>query len=149
MRSPPAPLLRLDTWRVRRSKPWNRAALWLLLLAVLTVQMLSLLHGVAHAGRFDRTTAEAEVSAVASEARNSLVPSLTPRPASWIDLMFAGHGGADCDAFDQASHADLVFASPPSMVAAASAIERMPAHIAWHIAAQARGFLARGPPVVA
>lgn len=139
MRSPPTPLLPVAV----------RAALWLLVVAVLTVQMLSLLHGVAHAGRFDRAIAKPPSSATAFEARQSPRQSPPLRLPSWVDLVFAGHGGIDCDAFDHASHADSVFASLSSRVAAPPVIERTPAHIAWHIAAQARGFLARGPPVVA
>jgi hypothetical protein len=124
--------------------------LWLVVLGVLGVQTLSLVHGIAHFGRSTANVAErqrpvAEVSA----HRDALRPSASPLPGSWLEALFGGHAGHDCKAFDQASHADVVVGVPANLDVAPPTSPVTAVHIAWHLAAQARGFLARGPPVVA
>ena len=113
-------------------------------MALLAVQTLGVLHRAAHVD-LARLSAVAAIgySAEAAEAPRSV--------RGWLNTLFAGHAGArDCDAFDQMSHGDAAVtttaldlgSSPPAM---ASAV----VHPAWHLAAQARGFLARGPPATA
>jgi hypothetical protein len=114
--------------------------------AVVAVQTLSVLHGVVHMGRAAQAIVEAQSPL---PGLGSVAPSTATAPSSWLDAMFAHHAGHDCDAFDQASHADLVVALPSGVVAVLLCLERTAVHLAWHVAAQARGFLARGPPVVA
>ncbi len=69
-----------------------------------------------------------------------------PAP-EFVQALFNEHDRPhDCDSFDQASHADLA----PAVIAFDSVT--MPPvsvsswHAAWHVAAQASGFLARAPP---
>ncbi len=70
----------------------------------------------------------------------------------WLERLFAGHAanGHGCDAYDQASHGDLAggFAAL-DVPAVPPAVELPLPHSSWHTAAQARGFLARGPPPLA
>jgi hypothetical protein len=105
------------------------------LVALVLVQSLGLLHRFAHAPRGPADVVSVSVS-VAGTAT-----------AGWLKTLFAGHDqdGA-CDVYDQLAHADLLAGVAPVTL---PAIEPMPPatpHHAWQIAAQAAGFLARGPP---
>jgi hypothetical protein len=143
----------------RHPPPPARAALWLVglaLLALIAVQTLSLLHGIAHAGRSGPAPAGIQAALGARSALSDLPSAIAAAqslPASdagsWLDALFGGHGGPECKAFDQASHADLAALATAEPVFAAPTSEPTSVHIAWHLAAQARGFLARGPPSAA
>lgn len=66
----------------------------------------------------------------------------------FLRALFAGHHDEhDCKVFDQLAQADLAGAVAPA-AAAQVPVEVPPVaiHPAWHLAAQAAGFLARGPP---
>ena len=117
--------------------PARRRALWLLAMALVAVQTLGFLHRVAHARH---GAVAASVSSAAFEAR-------TPAATGWLDALFSGHaGGRDCDAFDQTSHADLAVGGTLAFASAPPEAPLAIVHRACHIAAQARGFLARAPP---
>jgi hypothetical protein len=68
--------------------------------------------------------------------------------AHLLQALFAGHhDDRDCKVYDQLAHADLADGS--ALVQAADLPGDTPliaTHCAWQIAAQAAGFLARGPP---
>ena len=68
--------------------------------------------------------------------------------ASHLNALFAGHHNErDCKVFDQLAQADL--AAGPAALSVAHNLGDTPvkaAHRCWQIAAQAAGFLARGPP---
>lgn len=70
--------------------------------------------------------------------------------ARLLNALFAGHhDDRDCKVFDQLAQADL--ASGLAFASAAHDPGETPviaAHRCWQIAAQAAGFLARGPPAV-
>jgi hypothetical protein len=104
-----------------------RAAFIAALLALLVLaQTLGALHRVAHAGGD---------GAAAS--------------GNWVLDLFAGHDhDGSCELFDQLTHGDaLCSASPPAMPSQSPG-EPATRHAAWQIAAQAAGFLARGPPLL-
>ena len=135
-----------------RRPPSNRrrAFVGLLAVALVLVQMLGLAHRIVHAEKVQLATAAASAFVAAADA-TAAAKSLPHRSgASGLLALFAGHDpGADCDAFDHMSHAD--FAVDLSLDAALPSAGS-PAcfrHAAWHVAAQARGFLARAPPFAA
>ena len=68
--------------------------------------------------------------------------------ARLLKALFAGHhDDRDCKAFDQLAHADLAFGFAGVPAAHDSGdTPLIVSHRFWQIAAQAAGFLARGPP---
>ena len=116
----------------------HRERILLLLAAVfLLVQVLGLMHAVLH------DHARAGPAAVSSTARLD-----QPDGAAWVKSLFSGHDSqADCDDFDHMTHADQVWAdAPPFDAQRPHRIDNIAIHAGWHIAEQAAGFLARGPP---
>jgi hypothetical protein len=103
-----------------------------MLVALLATQMLGLLHRVAHA------PGVASVGASSVES----APAATP-----LHKLF-GHQGADgdCRLFDQLSHADMAGFEHVVVTTRVPADRPAATHAAWHIACQAVGALARGPP---
>ena len=114
----------------------RRALLAWTLVAFAIAQTLGAMHAVVHAPRL---------------ANPGALPHLvdaSTTPGGWVAHLFAHHQNADhaCDLYDQLSHADLLpsvaMIAPPVLPPAT-----VPAvHVAWHLASQATGFLARGPP---
>ena len=113
---------------VRRTR---RAWLPLVAAALLFAQMLGLVHRIVHA------PVKHETFAVAASTLA-------------VDKLFGDHDDASkCRLYDQLAHADLaVDTTPVAALPAPFGIASVP-HSAWHIAAQAAGFLARGPPAFA
>jgi hypothetical protein len=124
-----------------------RGALWLLALAMLAVQTLSLLHGVAHSARWSHASTDPTCPATALALRAAPKSLASQRPGSWLDGLFGGAAGHDCKAFDQASQGDLIGAVAPSLVVASLPEVPPCTSFARQHAAPAPGFLARGPPV--
>jgi len=115
----------------------HRGRILLFLAAVfLLVQVLGLMHAVLH------DHARAGPAAISSTA---IVDQ--PDGAAWVKALFSGHDSqADCDDFDQMTHADQVWFDAPQFDAQRSDRIDIAIHAGWHIAQQAAGFLARGPP---
>jgi len=112
--------------------------LLVLVLVLVLVQTLGLMHRIVHLhGRMQ--TSESPAAGVVGDTGES-----------WVKALFEGHDSErDCAQYDQSSHGDLAWgghAMPLTMVSAFSAIVQ---HPGWHLAAQAAGFLARGPPATA
>ena len=129
-----------------RPSPQRARLVWGLLVALLFVQMLGVLHRIAHV---DVARLQAVAAAAAGDRAGAVA---APSPArGWLGAVFAGHaGGRDCDAFEQMSHGDAAVAvTTLDLGDSAPAMAPEVSHPAWHIAAQARGFLARGPPIAA
>jgi len=124
---------------MRKPLPYRRrhaALIAALMLALVLVQFLGLVHRVAHA----------DIAAPSPGAPST--SAATPASGTWLQELFAGHDGGDasCEVYDQLTHADPL-ASICSLAAmpipeSATAI----ATAAGHIAAQASGYFARGPP---
>jgi len=105
-----------------------------LLAAVVLLQWFGLVHRVAHAPQL------AAVHAVDAQPAHGV-----------LDALFGSHhSGADCQLFDQLAHADTLvsFVAPP-MPALPMPGAPPQVHERWHLAAQAAGYLARGPPRLA
>jgi len=110
--------------------PLRRPLAGLLTCALLLTQALGLLHRVHHADGPPRAHVQ------------------QPEHAHGVlEALFAQHDdGGDCQVFDQLSHADgmgLRFVEPGTMPPAQRAA---PALQSPNVAAQAAGYLARGPP---
>jgi hypothetical protein len=112
----------------RATSPRLRAALIAALLAVLVLaQTLGALHRVAHAGGAGPVAAS----------------------GNWVLDLFAGHDhDGSCELFDQLTHGDALCAAPLPSLPLPQPGEPATRHAAWQIAAQAAGFLARGPPLL-
>lgn len=109
----------------------RRAWVGLMLVALLATQMLGLLHRVAHGHG---------VMSVGAFGVDAVKPLLA---------LFGQHtADSDCRLFDQLSHADMAGFEPADAVSCVPADRPAATHPAWHIACQAVGALARGPPVL-
>ena len=143
----------------RTSLAASRRVRWLALLlvcAVVLLQTLGLLHRTVHADRLGAVAVAGASDEAAMQGAAASVDSTADSPRADdgsarnpIAKLFAGHHGHDCDRYDQASHADLVFCLAFGLPSVLPPQPRLGSHPAWHIAAQARGFLARAPPVLA
>jgi hypothetical protein len=113
---------------------FKRALISGVLLAFVLAQALGLMHRIVHSPLQGQGVAHA-----AAEAPQAGLP--------WLKALFAGHDSErGCDLFDQSSHADLacgesLFLALQEPTASADVI-----HPGSQLAAQAAGFLARGPP---
>lgn len=110
------------------SRRLHRKLLPFVLVALALAQTLGAMHRIVHAPL-------ALQNEVATAAPHGLA------------ALFAGHGTEHgCDFYDQLSHADLlpgtIAVLPPAVPV--ESVESL--HLAWHVASQGAGFLARGPP---
>jgi hypothetical protein len=130
------------------------------MLAVLIVlaQTLGLVHRVGHGpghgpGQGLGHTAHASHTPHGSHA-HAAASDLAHADAShgddWLHQLLSGHAaGSDCLGFDQAVVGDLVATAPAWLAPVVAPGDAVPdAQRAWHLAAQAAGFLARGPPLL-
>jgi len=112
----------------------RRACVNLMLVALLATQMLGLLHRVTHGHGV------ASVGASGVQAATAIKP---------LQALFGQHtADSDCRLFDQVSHADMMGFEPVDAMSRATADRPAAMHPAWHIACQAVGALARGPPAL-
>ncbi|HEX7441958.1 MAG TPA: hypothetical protein VF319_17885 [Caldimonas sp.] len=116
------------------SARFRRTLFSVVLLALVLAQTLGLVHRIVHSPL----------------ALHSTAPSGAPptRPVSdWLKALFAGHSTEQgCELYDQLGHADFVAldAVPvPLLHPTEASVASRPV---LHLAAQAAGFLARGPP---
>lgn len=106
------------------------------LLAFVLAQALGLMHRVVHAPFVGQAVMQA--SADAPQAG-----------VSWVTALFAGHDHEHgCKLYDQSSHADLACGDAPAPALQGPAAAADLIHPGWQLAAQAAGFLARGPPAL-
>ena len=115
----------------------RRTILLIVAAALLLSQALGLLHRVVHAPQ-DGHAVAVVAAAIPSEA-----------VAPWLDQLFAAHNADGCASYDQLAHADFLWGQPPEPCSAAPSAAARSCHPAWHLAAQAAGYLARGPPRLA
>ena len=111
-----------------------RTLLFSVMGALVFAQTLSALHRVVHAPH---------AASAAATGQGQIFRTST----KVIEALFAGHDSEHaCDQYDQLNHADLAvgvhaFVVPTTLVEVPVAV-----HPGWQLAAQAAGFLARGPP---
>ena len=107
-----------------------------MLVALLATQMLGLLHRVVHGHGV------ASLSASVGPFSVDAAPATTP-----LQALFGPHtADSDCRLFDQLSHADMGGFEPVEVMSRVPACGPAATHAAGHIACQAVGALARGPP---
>ena len=117
----------------------------LLALSLVLSQALWLLHRVAHSGL---THSVAHTVHTVHVAASHVDNHAAHEPSKWLKALLPEHTDAlSCAHFDQLSHADglLGCAAPPGLTHA-HAHAQPATHVASSLAAQAAGFLARGPP---
>lgn len=122
--------------------------LWALIVALLMLQMLGVVHRVVHANRLAPAAVQAGPATLVQRPSSARVASAPAVADGWLRRIFGAEGHADaCVLYDQLSHADgIVSVLPlwlPQVWVAAASIW----YACWQLAAQAAGFLARGPPL--
>ena len=116
---------------------FKRALIHGVLLAFVLAQALGLMHRIVHAPLLGQAAVHASSEAPQAEV-------------SWLKALFSGHDGErGCDLYDQSSHADLACGDAPSLALQGPVAVADVLHPGWQLAAQAAGFLARGPPAAA
>jgi hypothetical protein len=116
----------------------RRAWVGLMLVALLATQMLGLLHRVTHG--YGVASVGASVDALGIKA----APAINPLQA----LFGQPTADRDCRLFDQLSHADMAGFEPVDVMSRVPADRPPTAHATWHLASQAVGAPARGPPAL-
>ena len=133
------------------TKRLRRATLFVVMAALVFAQTLGLLHRVVHAPPSTHAALNpfaVQVPVVVQAARAD-VAEQGPATLPWLDRLFAAHGDSGCESYDQLAHADLLWGDPPALCARAVNTTAPSADPAWQLAAQAAGYLARGPPLLA
>ena len=115
------------------SMRFRRLACATLLFALVLAQTLGLVHRIVHAPIVGHPAISASASTTAG--------------TTWLKALFVGHSSEQgCDLYDQLSHADAVPAASTAAILV-HALDVVPTwHSVGHLAAQAAGYLARGPP---
>ncbi len=121
-------------YRVARSRQLCRTLLFTMMVTLLLAQTLGSQHRVVHA------------PGGAVQASHADIVHAAPAHPDWRDALFAGHEQAGCDSYDQLSHADFLWGASVESTAWAQSPTPPGAHPSSHLAAQAAGYLARGPP---
>ena len=112
---------------------FRRFACSTLLLALVLAQTLGLVHRIVHAPLGGHPAMSASVSMTSS--------------TGWLKALFAGHSSEQgCDLYDQLSHADAVPQAPTTAILVPDCNAVLGWHSVGRVAAQAAGYLARGPP---
>ena len=123
--------------RLRAASMRLRSLCMTLLVALALTQTLGLVHRIVHA------------PAVGHPAY-SMGGTVAAQPSSgigWLKSLFAGHSSEQgCDLYDQFSHADGIPTVPAWTVPPEAGDRAIAWHAALPMAAQAAGYLARGPP---
>ena len=126
-----------------RSRTHRTALIAAVLLSLVLAQGLGLLHRFAHPERGVAMGAVSHLMAPHAHAD-------TPHTAHWLQALFSGHDqDGSCDLYDQLTHADALWSAPVIVLPALLPLTPAVQHRGWHVAAQAAGFLARGPPAQA
>jgi hypothetical protein len=113
----------------------RRSIMLLLMVALVLVQVLGVMHAVLH--EHSRFRPAAAAPAVVEQAGTD----------SWLKSLFAEHDSqTDCDHYDHMTHADQAWFDVPGFGHACTQHIGLAFHSGWHLAQQAAGFLARGPP---
>ena len=125
----------------------RRTILLIVAAALLLSQALGLLHGVVHAPQDGHRVVHAPQDVPVVAVAVAAIPS--DAVARWLDRLFAAHNADGCASYDQLAHADFLWGHAPEPFCAAPSGAAASFHPAWQIAAQAAGYLARGPPRLA
>jgi hypothetical protein len=144
--------------RRRQARAWAWAGLATLMLLA---QMLGLWHGLAHPLHGVHPAVEGlprqaaghlhdegvEHAAAHTAAHTAAHADTSAHGVSWLQQIFEGdEHAASCVLYDQLAHADGLPSLPLLWLPPAWVPAVPPWHARWQLAAQATGFLARGPP---
>ncbi len=139
-------------YRVHTTGPLRRTILRVVMAALLLSQALGLLHRVAH----EPPAAVHAVSAALAALQTTAVYTTRADAAEqgtagghWLGRLFAAHDADACASYDQLAHADFLWGQPPELFTPAATTAARSSNPAWQLAAQAAGYLARGPPRLA
>ena len=125
------------------SRRLRRTIFSIVLLALALAQTLGVVHRVAHSP----LTVHARSSLGAQPAGVTSARADQPG-AHWLQALFSGHDNErGCHLFDQLSHSDLMQVEVTVVACLHPDESPRVARPGWHFAAQASGFLARGPPL--
>ena len=126
---------------VQQRQRWQVA---FLAACLVLAQALWLLHGVAH---FE-VSRRAVMTDVSTEVRtHAKVPACDHAVSHWAQALLPDHQNErSCADYDQHSHADAAPGGDWGVVSQAPGDLAQATHVASGMAAQAAGFLARGPP---
>ena len=115
------------------SRRLRRSVIAIVLMALALAQTLGLMHRIVHAP---------VLVAGGTAARHAT------GPLQGLQALFAGHGtDQGCHLYDQSSHPDLATVIAPVFALLDTVETPARLHTSTHIAVQATGFLARGPPL--
>lgn len=154
--------------RALTTTPFRRTILLVVAVALLLSQALGLMHRMVHApdvghaahaahvvnhvgsGAFAAHLQAAELGALALRGAHATDEAAHGADCEhWLERLFATHDADACASYDQLAHADFLWSVPPQLAFAAVTTALRSCHPAWHLAAQAAGYLARGPPGLA
>ena len=123
------------------SRQLRRTIFSILLFALALAQTLGVVHRIVHSPLTLHATA-------AIGERDSFSTSTAERRGThWLQALFSGHDtDQGCHLFDQLSHSDLLQVEVAVLACVLPDESPDSSHPGWHLAAQAAGFLARGPP---
>jgi hypothetical protein len=137
--------------RVFTTDHLRRTSLWVVMAALLLAQTLGLLHRVVHVPH--NVHAASGLFAVplpaAMPTAHADIEDAGMAGLHWLDRLFASHDGEGCNSYDQLAHADFLWGHPAELCTQAANLAAPACNPAWHLAAQAAGYLARGPPALA
>lgn len=106
---------------------------------MLLAQALGLVHRIAH------PPASLRAVAASVEAQPSVTAGLPL--AHWVQALLPAHNSdRSCQLYDQLTHADVAIGAMPAVASHSFGDLPQATHRASRLAAQAAGFLARGPP---
>ena len=140
--------LSLTTARLRRTM------LFIVMAALLLAQTLGLVHRVVHSPQalhmaFGASATSAPPGATDFQPSQADATPFAPAHSRWLARLFAAHADSGCDSYDQLAHADFLWAHPPGLTEQAVRVSTPSFNPVWQLAAQAAGYLARGPPTLA
>ena len=132
-----------------------------MLVALALAQTLGLIHRIVHApagsyaafvasgaGAGAASSTDSARAVAASSTSGGAAAAFNTSSTDWLKALFAGHASEQgCDLYDQFSHADGAPTAPAVVVLLAAGDVASPSPAGSRVAAQAAGFLARGPPL--
>ena len=140
----------------------RRTLLLAVMASLLLAQTLGLVHRVVHApsavqGAAGLLPAQASPALQAarakvrdvSAAQTQAHPQATAQTRAhrpWLERLFAAHEESGCESYDQLAHSDVLWQAPADFSAQPVTTGTPLPHPVRQLAAQAAGYLARGPP---
>ena len=122
--------------------------LFIVMVALLLAQTLGLMHRLVHAPHAAQAAFGVDTTPQASAVQGpqAHVEGATHAASTWLDRLFAAHADTGCEAYDQLAHSDFLWSDAPTVSEPAVHGATPSSHPVWQLAAQAAGYLARGPP---